>query len=233
MRKHHVLAGGLLATLLATLAPAAHAATTRRETFEDGLAQGWTPQDPSAWSVVAETATNHVYRVQTAATELLIETQVATLAKAFQDFSYAVTVANGGQQAYVIARATADFGSGIDLLHGGGRYDGTGYAFGIACDGGGQGAGHMRAYKVVNGMYSPIFNGTPVSGLKCGATITNGDRIGISAQGAALSFHINGKKVATYQDPAPILSGLVGFYNLSNPDGISSADFDDVVITAP
>lgn len=218
----------IAAALVAALLPAAHAGTYH-ERFDDGLAQGWQPQDATAWSILPSAAGNLHLRGQAAPDATQVASQVTTFKRTFGDFGYAVTVAdNAVRPTYVLARATADFSMRYDTSTGHTTYTGSGYAFGIGCSPFVYKVAY--AYKVVDGVATVIQPWKAMSGMGCTGDITTGDRLEVRLQGATIQFYVNRQRVMSWTDPSPILSGRVGLYGVTDTAQPTWSDFDDVVV---
>lgn len=218
----------IAAALVAATLPAAHAASYH-ERYDDGVAQGWQPQDATAWSIIPAADGNLHARVQAAADATQTYAQVSTQKHVFTDFGYGVTVAdNGVRPTFILARATPDFSSRWDAATGHTTYTGSGYAFGIGCSPFVWKVAY--AYKVVNGVVTVIQPWKAMSGMGCTGDITTGDRLEVRLQGATIQFYVNRQRVVSWTDPAPILSGRIGLYGVTDTTQVTWSDFDDIVV---
>lgn len=222
----------MTAAVLAAMTQSALAAGTYREDFSDGMANYWTPQQKASFKVVPSATGNLNYRGAAAADPTQTFAQVSTLSsRPLADFQYSVTVAdNAVRPTFLIFRATPDFGSRYDATTFQTTYQGTGYAFGVAC------SPLIRSsfyfYKIVNGLQTTIqpWANAP---LNCTGDIDHGDRLSVVAKGTQTMLYVNGTLVYTYTDGASIGSGRVGLYNYTDYVVDTFSNFDNIVISAP
>jgi len=183
------------------------------ENFADSLAQGWVPQDPAQWAVVAGE-----YRAQAGVTGARMQSVYG--GAEWRDCAAAVTIRRMGDNtamARLLARASADFSYGASAA-------GDAYAVAIS------GAGTYYVGKYQAGVFSYL------QGLSASPYLNSGaasNRVLLNLEGTNLQVYFNGYLAWSGGDAAIGATGRVGVLGFSGSSAEAVFYFDDFEICAP
>jgi hypothetical protein len=210
----------LAGLIIALLCPFSVSAEIYQENFQDGVADGWEPQQPEQWVINGRPKRNLNYRASDGDNDSVM---ISTYAGAeYEDVDFRVSLrADDNYAAYVVVRGSADFyrKSGIN--------EGSGYAFGISAACGTGLPLAYNVYKLTDGVYQNIQPWVATDKLKCAL---RGNRIRIVAVGRLLKFFVNNKLVFKYRDAKPLAAGRVGLVGYTAPPLPTRHYFDNVFI---
>ncbi|MCE5228582.1 S8 family serine peptidase [bacterium] len=178
------------------------------EDFNDGLAQGWTPEVPSQWEVI-----DNKYRAQ-AGTGLRVQSIYSD--QTWTDCSAQVTMTRTGYMSSaqdLVVRASSDFS----------WRDGTGSGYGLGI----SGDGSYYVIKWVSGSYTFLKDWTSSSYLQTGGAA---NVMRMVVQGTSIKVYANGNLLWSGTDSSVPGPGRVGVLGYTGSESATIHYFDDVLV---